>query len=44
MTSHVINILKDFYDIETIFDNDPQAILARIWYVQNLEEQMRDTW
>ena len=34
-------ILRDEYEIENLMDNDFQAILSRIWFVQNHEEQMR---
>lgn len=38
---NVSNILRDVYEIETLIDNDFQAILSRIWFVQNHEDQMR---
>ena len=44
MIKNVLNILTEIYDIETLLDNDPKAILARIWFIQNHEEQMRECW
>ena len=44
MIKNVLNIFKEIYDIETLLDNDPKAILARIWFIQNHEEQMRECW
>ena len=44
MIGEVVGILKDVYDIHSLFDNDPDAISSRIQYVQNHEQQMRLTW
>ena len=44
MVRHVSKIAGDIYGIETLFDNDIQAIDSRIWYVQNHEEQLRISW
>ena len=40
----VLRILRDVYDVEFLLDNDFQAILSRIWFVQNHEEQRREHW
>ena len=40
----VINILKVEYDIDSLLDNDREAMFARICYVQNHENQMRLSW
>ena len=44
MISVVSNMLKRHYDIDSLFHNDVDAIVLRIQYVQNHEEQMRVTW
>ena len=44
MLSHVLKIINDIYGMDSLFDNDPEAIMARIWYVQNHEDQMREPW
>ena len=44
MVRHVSKIVRDIYGIETLFDNDVQAINSRIRYVQNHEEQLRISW
>ena len=40
----VFSILKEQYQIDFLLDNDRDAILSRIQYVQNHEEQMRVSW
>ena len=42
--NHVNFILRNDYDIERLYDNDKDAILARIVFKQNHERQMRVTW
>ena len=37
-------VLKTIYDIDSVFDNDVEAIISRILFVQRNEEQMRVTW
>ena len=44
MISEVLDILKEKYDIDSLFDNDIDAIVSRIIYVQNHEKQMRLAW
>ena len=38
----VYDILKKFYDIDSLIFNDRDAIIARVCFVQNHEKQMRD--
>ena len=38
----VYDILKAFYDIDSLIFNDRDAIIARVCFVQNHEKQMRD--
>ena len=40
----VYGILKNKYDIESLLDNDREALWSRISYVQNHETQMREGW
>ena len=40
MINEVLNILKDTYDVESLFDNDFDGILSRIQFIQNLETQI----
>ena len=44
MAKSVMKILYDEYDIPLLYDNDIDAIFARIQYKQNHETQMRETW
>ena len=44
MINEVVAILKDTYDVQSLFDNDIDAILSRIQFVQNHEQQMRLAW
>ena len=44
LVKDVLKILTDVYDVSSLLDNDYQAILSRIWYVQNHEERMREHW
>ena len=44
MIKEVSDILKYNYDIDSVFDNDIDAILSRIHFVQNHEQQMRLAW
>ena len=40
----VYDILKTFYDIDSLLYNDRDAILARVCFVQNNEKQMRECY
>ena len=40
----VYNILHYKYDLDSLCDNDIDAIMARIQFIQNHEVQMRNTW
>ena len=40
----VINLLRDEHEIDSLFDNDLDAVIARIRFVQNHETQMRESW
>ena len=44
LLKNVMYILKTEYDIDSLLDNDKEAIFARICYVQNHERQMRLCW
>ena len=48
ITSFLLNEISDIlikdYDIDSLFDNDRDAILSRILFVQNHEAQMRLSW
>ena len=44
MINEVLHILKETYDIDSLYDNDFDAIVSRITYVQNHEQQMRLAW
>ena len=44
MITEVLGILKETYDIDSLLDNDLDAILSRIRFVQNHEQQMRVAW
>ena len=42
--TEIRDILFDVYDIDLLFENDRDAIMARIMYVQNHEKQLREGW
>ena len=44
LLTEVYRILSNKYDIESLLENDKDAIKSRISYVQNHEPQMRDGW
>ena len=44
LIKEVSDILNDTYDIYSLFDNDADAVLSRIQFVQNREQQMRLEW
>ena len=44
LLNEVLYILKRDYDIESLFDNDRDAIYSRICYIQNHEKQKRLGW
>lgn len=44
LLSEVRNILRNDYDVDSLFDNDKDAIISRIWFTQNHEQQMRLGW
>lgn len=44
MVCEIKSVFNDVYDIEYVFSNDLDAVRARIWFVQNHEEQMRQAW
>ena len=44
MYNEVCELLSNTYDIDSLEDNDKDAILARISYVQNHESQLRVEW
>ena len=37
----IYDILLNEYDIESLFENDRDAILSRIFFIQRNEQQMR---
>ena len=37
-------ILNKEYDIDSLNENDKDAIIARIYFKQNHEKQMREAW
>ena len=41
---HVNDLLLNVYEIDSLLDNDKDAIFARICFIQNNEEQMRTHW
>ena len=41
---HVYIILNEEYGIDSLLHNDRDAIIARLYFVQNNEEQMRTHW
>ena len=40
----ILEIMDLHYQMDSLFDNDIDAIIARISFVQNHEEQMRLSW
>ena len=44
MVSDVRHFMKSMYDIDSVFDNDGDALISRILFVQKHEEQMRVSW
>ena len=44
LINEVLAILKETYDVDSLFENDLDAILARIHFVQRHEQQMRLAW
>ena len=38
------DILSNIYDLESLLENDKEAIMSRITYVQNHESQLRTSW
>ena len=40
----VQDILHYKYDVDSLLDNDVDAIVSRVIFVQNREHQMRETW
>ena len=38
------DILENKYSIDSLIENDKDAIISRIWFVQNHEPQMRLGW
>ena len=40
----VDDLLQHKYDIDSLLDNDKDAIVARLGYIQNHEPQMRTSW
>ena len=44
MLKSVCSILREKYQVDSIDENDIDAILSRIQYVQNHESQMRESW
>ena len=43
MLNEVNEILQHTYQIQSLTENDFEAVIARIWYIQNHETQMRTT-
>ena len=44
MMNEVHDILKEVYDVYSLLDNDFDAILSRIQFIQNREQQKRLAW
>ena len=44
MINEVLDVLKEVYDVHSLLDNDFDAILSRIQFIQNHEHQMRLAW
>ena len=42
--NEIKEVLWNEYSIDSLFENDLDAIVARIWFVQNHETQMRESW
>ena len=41
---NVLELLQQKYGVDSFIDNDYEALIARIIFVQNHEEQMRGPW
>ena len=41
--SDIYEILRDKYELDSLIENDIDAIMARIHFTQNHEKQMRNT-
>ena len=37
-------LLWNEYEIDSVLENDLDAVISRIWFVQNHETQMRESW
>ena len=44
LVNDVSNVLDLTYDIYSMFENDIEAIMSRIQFIQNHEKQMRVEW
>ena len=44
LAENVREILNTEYDIDSLYDNDINAIFSRIHFKQNHEQQLRETW
>ena len=44
LVNEVRDIFNDKYDIELLFDQDRDAVVSRIMYIQNHETPMREGW
>ena len=44
LCNEVSSLLKSKYDIDSLHDNDKEAIIARLGFVQNHEPQLRQAW
>ena len=44
MFNEVISILKETYDIDSLLDNDFDAIVSRVQFIQSHEQQMKLAW
>ena len=42
--NEIKEVIWNEYEIDSLFENDLDAIVARIWFVQNHETQMRESW
>ena len=40
----VFKLLQNKYGVDSLTDNDYEALIARIIFIQNHEEQMRGPW
>ena len=41
---NVCEVLQEKYEVDSLTDNDYEALIARIIFVQNHENQMRGPW